>query len=38
LARIVAEKVAELRECDLDTVAQRTTQNAHELFQRLPAL
>ena len=34
--RLVAEEVARQRECDVDSVAQRTSDNAHILFQRLP--
>jgi TatD DNase family protein len=34
--RLVAQEVAQLRGCDLDSVARRTTENAQTLFQRLP--
>jgi TatD DNase family protein len=35
--RIVAQEVAQIRGCDPTAVAQRSTENAHALFQRLPA-
>ncbi len=35
--RIVAQEVARIRECDLASVAHRTSENARALFQRLPA-
>ena len=34
--RIVAQEIAQLRECDPNTVARRSTDNALALFQRLP--
>lgn len=34
--RIVAQQVAELRGCDLTSVARHTTENARTLFRRLP--
>ncbi len=33
--RLVAQQIAQLRDCDLVDVARHTSQNAHTLFQRL---